>query len=80
MPVLIVFRFEEGIAECDRLDTLHVDVRDKLRIDVEEHRHVHCLASIQPLLLEAEALYLAEVWRHLPWRHGVCRYANDVLV
>ena len=80
MPILVVLGLEEGIAERDRLDALHVDIRDKLRINVKEHWHIDSLASIQSLLLETEALDLTEVWRHLTWRYRVCRDSNDVLV
>lgn len=80
MPVLIVLRLEEGIAKRDCLDAFHVDVRDELGIDVEEHRHIHCLACIQPLLFEAKALDLAEVWSDLSWCHRVRCNADDIFI
>lgn len=70
---------EEGIAQRHLLNPLHVRVIHKLRINVEEHRHIHRLPSIQSLLLETETLDLAEMRRHLPRCHAVRRYPNDIL-
>lgn len=80
MPILVVLRLEERIAKCDCLDTLHVDICDKLGIDIEEHWHVDRLARVEALLLEAEALNLTKVRRDLAWRYRVCCDSNDVLI
>jgi len=80
MPVLIIFRFEECITERNLLNALHIDIIHKLRINVKENRHIDRLARIQPLLLEAEALDLAEILRHLSRGNTVCRNTDDVLV
>ena len=78
MPILIVLRLEERITQCDRLDTLHIDVLCKLRVDVEEDWHIHCFSCIQFLLFEAETLYLAKVRGDLSRRNRIGGYANDV--
>lgn len=75
-----VKRTEERIAQCHRLDTLHVHIVEQIRIQVEENRHVHSLACIETLLFKAETLDLAEVRRTLRGRHTVCSHSNDVLV
>jgi hypothetical protein len=79
MPILVIPRLEKRITQRNRLDALHVRIHDKLWIDVEKHGHIDRLAGIQPLLLEAEALDLAEVRRHLARGHAVRRHADDVL-
>lgn len=71
---------KERIAQRHLLNAPHVRIIDKVRVDVEEHRHIHRLARIQPLLLKAEALDLAEIRRNLARRHAVCRYPDDILV
>ena len=78
MPILIVLRLEERITQCDRLDTLHIDVLCKLRVDVEEDCHIHCFSCIQSLLLKAKTLNLAKVWGDLSRRDRVGGYTNDV--
>lgn len=78
MPILIVLRLEECITQCDRLDTLHIDVLCKLRIDVEEDWHIHCFSCIQSLLLKAKTLNLAKVRGDLSRRNRIGGYANDV--
>lgn len=80
MAILVIFRLEERIAQRNRLNALHIRIRDKLRINVEKHRHIHRFARIQPLLLEAKALDLAKVRRHLSWRDRVCCDPDDVFV
>lgn len=80
MPVLVVFRLEKRITQRHRLNTLHVDIRHKLWVNVEKHRHIDCLARVQPLLLKAETLDLAEVRRHLARRDRVGCDADNVLV
>ena len=80
MPVLIILRLEKCIAQRNSLDSLHINVRHEFRIDIEENRHIHRLARIQPLLLKAKALDLAEIWRHLSRRYRVCCNPNDIFV
>jgi hypothetical protein len=71
---------EERITQRQLLDASHIRIIHEIRIDIEEHRHVYRLPRIQPLLLEAEALDLAEVRRYLARRHAVRRHPDDVLV
>ena len=78
MPIFVILRFEERIAQRDRLNTLHVDVLCKLRIDVEEDWHIHCFSCIQSLLLKAKTLNLAKVRGDLSRRNRIGGYANDV--
>lgn len=80
MPILIILSLEKRITQRHRLNPLHIDIRDKLRINIKKHGHIHRLARIQPLLLEAKALDLAEIRRHLAGRHRVRGHADDVLV
>lgn len=79
MTILVILRLEEGIIQRHRLDTLHVRIRRKLRVNVKEHGHIDRLARIEPLLLEAEALDLAEVGCHLSGCDGVGSDADNVL-
>lgn len=79
MSVFVVLRLEERIAQCHRLDPLHSDIIRKFRVNVEKDRHVHGLARIQPLLLEAKALDLGEIRRHLARCHAVGSHPNDIL-
>lgn len=69
---------EECITQRDSLNALHVQIIQQIRIKIEKDWHIHRLARIQPLLLEAETLDLAEIRRTLRGRHTVCRHANDV--
>ena len=71
---------EERVVERHRLDLPHVEVIQHIRVEVEEHGHIDRLAGPQPLLLEAEALDLAKVRRHLRGRDAVRGHADDVLV
>lgn len=80
MPILIILRLEERVTQRHSLNPLHVDVVHKVRINIEENRHVHCLARIQPLLLKAKTLNLAEIRRHLPRRDRVRSHSDDILV
>lgn len=96
MPVLIISRLcymsvlyipkstpiltEERITQCNLFNALHIRIIHKIRIDIEEHRHIHCLTSIQPLLLKTKALDLAEIRCYLPRSHTVCRYPNDIIL
>jgi len=70
---------EERITQRHLLNPLHGWIIHKLRVDVEEDRHIHRLPGIQPLLLEAETLDLAEILRDLARRHAVRRHADDIL-
>ena len=80
MPILIIFGLEERVTQRHSLNPLHIDIVHKVRVDIKENRHVHRLARIQPLLLKAKALNLAEIRRHLPRRDRVRGHTNDVLV
>lgn len=73
-------RTEKCIGKCNRIDLLHGRIIHKFGINEEEHRHIDRLPRIQPLLLKAEALDLAEVGRDLSRRDAVRRHSNDVLV
>jgi hypothetical protein len=78
MAILVVLGLEEGITQRHRLNALHIRIHDKLRVNVKEHGHIDRLSCIQPLLLEAETLYLAEIRRDLARRDGVCGDTDDV--
>jgi len=78
MTILIILCFEESVIQRYSIDPLHSRILQELGIDIEEDGHVDRLAFIQPLLLEAEALDLAEIRRHLRGRHAVRRHAYDV--
>jgi hypothetical protein len=80
MAVLVVPRLEKGIAERDSLDVLHVDIIDKVGINVKKHGHVDRLTRIQPLLLKTEALNLAKIRRDLAGGDRVGGDADNVLV
>ena len=71
---------EEGVVERHRFDALHVQIIEQIRVQVEENGHVDRLAGVEPLLLEAEALDLAEVGCALRRGDAVGGNANDVLV
>jgi hypothetical protein len=78
MPILVILRLEESITQRNRFNPLHIRIHNKLRVNVKENRHIHCLASIQPLLLETKALNLAKVRCHLARRHTVGCDADNV--
>lgn len=80
MSFRVIFRLEKCITQRNRLNTFHADITRKLRVDVEEYRHVYRLSRIQPLLLEAEALDLREIRRHLARCHAVRSHPNDILL
>jgi len=63
-----------------RLNALHIRIIHKIRINIKKHRHIHSLPSIQSLLLKAETLNLAEIWRHLSRTDTVGRHTNDVRI
>jgi len=46
MSVFVVLRLEERVAQCDGLNTLHVNILCEFGIDVEEDGHVHRFPSI----------------------------------
>lgn len=62
-----------------RLNLANGRIVHKFWINIEEHRHVHRLTRLQPLLLKAKALDLAEIRRNIPRRDGVRRHANQIL-
>ena len=80
MPILIVLGLEKRITQRYSLDTLHVNIIHKVRVNVKENRHVDRLARVQPLLLKAKALNLAEIGRHLPRRDRVCGHSDNILI
>ena len=69
---------EEGIAQGDLVDTAHIEVVEHVRVEVEEDGHVDGLAGVETLLLEAEALDLAEVGGDLGGGDAVGGDADDV--
>lgn len=71
---------EECITQRHRLHALHVQVVEQVRIQVEKDGHVDRLPRVEALLLEAEALDLAEVGRALRRGDAVGGDADDVLV
>ena len=71
-------RTEKRIRKRDGVNLRHGRIIHKFRIDEKKHRHIHRLPRIQPLLLEAKTLYLAEIRRHLRGRDAVRSYADDV--
>jgi hypothetical protein len=78
MPILIILCLKKRITQRNCLNALHIRIHDKLGVNIKENRHIHRLPRIQPLLLEAKALYLAEIRRHLARRHAVGCDADDV--
>lgn len=70
---------KESITQGYRVNAPHIYVSRKFRVDIEEDRHVDRLAGIKPLLLEAEALDLAEIRRDLTRRDAVRSDPNDVV-
>ena len=80
LSVSIIPSLEKSIIERDGLYPLHVEVLEEIRVQVEEDGHVDRLVCLEPLLLEAEALNLAEVGRHLRGCDAVRGDADNVLV
>mmetsp|Transcript_27299 Transcript_27299/g.59629 ORF Transcript_27299/g.59629 Transcript_27299/m.59629 type:complete len:205 (+) Transcript_27299:229-843(+) len=74
---LLLVHFEERIRKSQSVHPLHLGVKCKLRVHVEEDRHVHLLARLQALLLEAEALDLVEVGPRLHGGDVVGAHAGD---
>ena len=54
-------RAEERVGQGDGLDVVQVAIGQDFRVDEEADRHVQLLAGLEALLVEAEALDLAEV-------------------
>jgi hypothetical protein len=71
---------EKSVAKGDGVNSPHGRIFYKIRVDKEEYRHVHGLASIQSLLLKTEALDLAKVWGYLRRGHTVCGDPYDIPV
>lgn len=71
---------KESIIQRHSPNILGIDIIHKIGINIKEHRHIHRLPGIQPLLLKAKTLDLAEISSHLSWRDAVCCHAYDVLV
>jgi hypothetical protein len=71
---------EECVIQRNRLNALHIRVIHKVRINIKEHRHIHSLPSIKPLLFKAETLYLAEIRRHLSGADTVRRNTDNVRI
>ena len=69
---------KEGIRQRYRLDTPHVQVGQKVWVQVEEDRHVHRLPGAQSLLFKAKTLDLAEIGSYLAGCYAVCSDPNDV--
>lgn len=70
---------EEGVRQCNRINALHSRIRSEIWVNEEENRHIHRLASIELLLLKAEALDLAEIRCNLAGSHTVCRNSDDIV-
>ena len=60
---------EEGVGERDGVHACHAGVQVELRVDVEEHGHVHLLFRVQTLLLKTEALRDRDTHTHTHTRH-----------
>ena len=71
---------EEGVVQGDGINVPHCWVFEKVRIDVEEDRHIHCFPFVQTLFFEAKALDLAEVWRNLRRRNTVRGHSDYILI
>lgn len=78
VPIIIVLRLEKRITQRNLINPPHIQIIQQIRVQVEENRHIDRLSGIQPLLLEAETLYLAEVRSHLRGCHAVGRDTDDV--
>lgn len=78
--LLSLFGLEEGVGQSDGVHSGHPRVGVELGVDVEEDGHVDLLVRVQPLLLEAETLYLVEVLSGLEGDHVVGGDADDRFV
>lgn len=72
-------RTEESIRQRDGIYFGHRRIVDKVWVDEEENWHIYGLPSVEPLLFEAEALNLAEIWSYLSWSNTIGSNPNDVL-
>src|SRR6266496_1584611 len=70
---------EKRITQRNLLNSLHIRIVHKIRINIEENRHIHRLPSVQSLFLKAEALNLAKIRSNLSWRNTIRRYPNNIL-
>jgi hypothetical protein len=80
MPILIILSLEKRVTQRHSLNPLHINIVHKVRVNIEENWHIDRLARIQPLLLKAKTLNLAEIRRHLPRRDRVCGHSDDILI
>lgn len=71
---------KKRIRQSNSLNPLHIQIIQQIRIQVKENRHIHRLPRIQPLLLKAETLNLAEIRRDLCRRNAVRRHPDNVLI
>lgn len=69
---------EKCVRKRDGIDALHCRVPGKIRVNEEEHRHIHGLSRIQLLLFETEALDFAKVRSNLSRSHTVCSDTDDI--
>lgn len=75
-----LLRFKESIREDDVFEEFQLGILTNLRINVEEHRHVHLLVRIQLLLLETEALDFVEIRTRFEWDDVVGTNSNHRLI
>lgn len=71
---------KEGIIQRDLINTPHIQIAQQVGVEVEEDGHVDGLAGVEALLLEAEALDLAEIGGHLGRGDAVRGHADNVRV
>ena len=71
---------EKRITERNLLNAPHIRIIYKIRIDIEEDRHINRLSCIQPLFLKAKTLNLAKIRRNLSRRNTICCNPNNILV
>lgn len=73
-------RTKESVRQGYGINPRHCGVVDKVRVNEEEHGHIHRLASIESLFFETETLYLAKVGSHLRRRNTVCGDTDYILI
>lgn len=78
VPLIIVFRLEERIAQCNQIDLSHSRIIANVRVNEEEYRHIDRFSSIQFLFIEAETLNFGEIRRCDIGCDIVRRDADDV--
>lgn len=71
---------EKRITQRNSLHPTHIQIRQQIRIQIKKHRHIHRLPRVQPLLLKAKTLNLAEIRRRLRRRHAIRRHPNNILI